>query len=104
MAVDGRQEHDPAHRILQREKRGGCHHGPGRTDDARQNPRIDAFEVALNSKVYPWSSEIEVVVYAEFPDEAARAAFTAHPIYAETTERVRPMRELRFSADFKAAV
>ncbi|MCC6206374.1 MAG: Dabb family protein [Hyphomicrobiales bacterium] len=67
-------------------------------------PTSTHFEVALNSKVDPWSSEVDVVVYAEFPDEAALAAFKAHPIYAETTARVRPMRELRFSADFEAAV
>ena len=67
-------------------------------------PASTHFEVALNSKVDPWSSEVDVVVYAEFPDEAALAAFKAHPIYAETTARVRPMRELRFSADFEAAV
>lgn len=67
-------------------------------------PTSTHFEVALNSKVDPWSSEVDVVVYAEFPDEAALAAFKAHPIYTETTARVRPMRELRFSADFEAAV
>ena len=67
-------------------------------------PTSTHFEVALNSKVDPWSSEVDVVVYAEFMDEAALAAFKAHPIYAETTARVRPMRELRFSADFEAAV
>ena len=49
-------------------------------------PTSTHFEVALNSKVDPWSSEVDVVVYAE------------------TTARVRPMRELRFSADFEAAV
>lgn len=65
-------------------------------------PTSTHFEVAINTKVDPWSGEIDVVVYAEFPDEAALAAFKAHPIYAETTARVRPMRELRYSADFEA--
>ena len=60
-------------------------------------PASSHFEVSLNSKVDPWSSEIDVVVYAEFPDEAALAAYKAHPVYAETTKRVRPMRELRYS-------
>ncbi len=60
------------------------------------------FEVSLNTKVDPLSDEVDVVVYAEFPDEAALAAYKTHPTYAETTNRVRPLRELRFSADILA--
>ena len=60
------------------------------------------FEVSLNTKVDPLSDEIDVVVYAEFPDEAALAAYKAHPTYAETTAKVRPLRELRYSADVSA--
>ena len=55
-------------------------------------PHSSLFEVSLNSKVDPLSDEIDVVVYAEFPDEAALAAYKAHPTYAETTARVRPLR------------
>lgn len=65
-------------------------------------PYSTLFEVSVNTKVDPLSHEIDVVVYAEFPDEAALASYKAHPTYAETTARVRPMRELRFSADVKA--
>ena len=65
-------------------------------------PHSSLFEVSLNSKVDPLSDEIDVVVYAEFSDEAALTAYKAHPTYAETTSRVRPLRELRFSADVKA--
>lgn len=65
-------------------------------------PNSTLFEVSLNTKVDPLSDEIDVVVYAEFPDEAALAAYKAHPTYAETTARVRPMRELRLSADVVA--
>ena len=65
-------------------------------------PHSSHFEVSLNTKVDPLSDEIDIVVYAEFPDDAALAAYKAHPTYAETTARVRPMRELRFSADVKA--
>jgi hypothetical protein len=65
-------------------------------------PYSTLFEVALNTRVDPLSDEIDVVVYAEFPDEAALAAYKAHPTYAETTAKVRPMRELRFSADVAA--
>lgn len=62
-------------------------------------PHSILFEVALNTKVDPFCDEIDLVVYAEFKDESALAAFKAHPIYAETTAKVRPQRELRFSAD-----
>ena len=65
-------------------------------------PHSRVFEVSLNSKVDPLSDEIDVVVYAEFADEAALAAYKAHPTYAETTAKVRPLRELRFSADIRA--
>lgn len=65
-------------------------------------PHSTLFEVALNGKVDPYGNDIDIVVYAEFPDEAALAAYKAHPTYAATTAKVRPMRELRFSADVKA--
>jgi hypothetical protein len=66
-------------------------------------PHSSHFEVSLNTKVDPLSDEIDIVVYAEFPDDAALAAYKAHPTYAETTARVRPMREMRFSADVVAS-
>jgi hypothetical protein len=62
-------------------------------------PHSRLFEVSLNTKVDPFCDEIDVVVYAEFEDQAALAAYKAHPLYAETTAKVRPKRELRFSAD-----
>lgn len=65
-------------------------------------PHSTHFEVSRNSKVDQISNEVDVVVYAEFTDAAALAAYKAHPTYAETTKRVRPLRELRLSADFEA--
>ncbi|PRD43340.1 stress responsive protein [Phyllobacterium phragmitis] len=62
-------------------------------------PHSDMFEVLENSKVDPLCDRIDLVVYAEFADEAALAAYKAHPTYAETTRHVRPMREMRYSAD-----
>ena len=67
-----------------------------------QIPHSRLFEVTLNSKVDPMCDKIDIVVYAEFEDAAALAAYKAHPIYSETTNKVRPMRELRFSADVVA--
>lgn len=65
-------------------------------------PHSNVFEVSLNTKVDPYCDRIDVVVYAEFEDEAALAAYKAHPTYRDTTAKVRPMRELRFSADVVA--
>ena len=65
-------------------------------------PHSSLFEVTLNTKVDPMSDEIDVVVYAEFEDEAALAAYKAHPVYARTTSEVKPLRELRYSADVVA--
>lgn len=67
-------------------------------------PHSLAFEVVANAKVDPMGNEIDIVVYGEFADEAALAAYKAHPIYDETTRLVRPMRELRHSADFRSTL
>ncbi|TPI57722.1 Dabb family protein [Mesorhizobium sp. B3-1-3] len=66
-------------------------------------PHSKHFEVTLNTKVDLFSNAIDVVVYAEFEDEAALAAYKADPIYADTTSKVKPLRELRYSADVVAA-
>ena len=67
-------------------------------------PHSSHFEVAVNRKVDLYANEIDIVVYAEFDDGAALDAFKAHPIYEATTRAVRPLRELRFSADVVATV
>ena len=61
-------------------------------------PHSSVFEVMKNSKVDPISGEIDVVVYGEFENAEALAAYKAHPIYSATTALVKPMRELRISA------
>jgi hypothetical protein len=66
-------------------------------------PHSSLFEVARNTKVDPLCDAIDVIVYAEFANEAALAAYKAHPLYAEATRKVKPMRELRFSADIVAS-
>ena len=64
-----------------------------------QIPHSSVFEVMKNTKTDILSDEVDVVVYAEFEDEAALAAYKADPIYAECIRRVRPLREMRYSAD-----
>lgn len=65
-------------------------------------PHSVRFEVSDNMRVDPICDEIDVVVYGEFENEQALEAFKAHPTYAATTARVRPLRNLRFSADIVA--
>lgn len=66
-------------------------------------PHVSHFEVTPNRKVDQFGNDVDVVVYAEFADEAALHAYKAHPTYAEATARVRPLREARFAADFEAS-
>lgn len=66
-------------------------------------PHADHFEVGRNLQTDQISHDApDLVVYAEFADEAALAAFKAHPTYAACTAHVRPMREMRIAADFQA--
>ncbi|WP_265518915.1 Dabb family protein [Nitratireductor luteus] len=63
-------------------------------------PHSEFFEIGLNRKVDQLGGEVDVVVYGEFRDEEALAAYKAHPIYAECITLVRPLREMRVAADF----
>ncbi|KPN64322.1 hypothetical protein XMM379_000305 [Aliiroseovarius sp. xm-m-379] len=42
----------------------------------------------------------DFVVYGEFDNETQLAAFKAHPLYQASIDKVRPLRDLRMSADF----
>ena len=63
-------------------------------------PHSRHFEVVENSRADALSTEVDVVVYAEFTDAEALAAYKAHPIYQEAIALVRPLRDLRIAADF----
>ncbi|MGY8996250.1 MAG: Dabb family protein [Alphaproteobacteria bacterium] len=65
-------------------------------------PTAFRLEVEFNGRMDPWSDEIDVVVYGEFEDEAALAAFKAHPIYEATIKIVKPLRDLRIAVDYQA--
>lgn len=65
-------------------------------------PGSTLFEVRANTKADQIGNDVDIVVYSEFPDLAALAAYKQHPTYAETTRAVRPLRELRFAADIEA--
>ena len=63
-------------------------------------PHARRLEIARNRKSDPLSKEADVIVYGEFDNEDELAAYKAHPLYAESIRRVRPLREMRFAADF----
>jgi Stress responsive A/B Barrel Domain len=66
-------------------------------------PYARRFEIARNAKTDQIENKIDVVVYGEFDDETALAAYKAHVLYEEAIKRVRPLRELRFAADYDTA-
>lgn len=57
------------------------------------------FEVTRNIKRDGLSTDVDLVVYAEFADEAALARYKEHPLYLEAIHIVRPLREMRVAAD-----
>lgn len=65
-------------------------------------PGSTVFEVTPNRKADLFANEIDIVVYAEFPDIEALHAYKRHPTYMDVTNTVRPRRELRFAADVEA--
>lgn len=65
-------------------------------------PAARRLEIRRNTKVDGFSNETDLVVYGEFDDAEALAAYKAHPLYAEAIRVVRPLRDLRFAADIPA--
>lgn len=63
-------------------------------------PHSSLFEVVQNTRVDSLSGEVDVVVYAEFTDQAALDAYKAHHLYEDAIAVVRPLRDLRIAADF----
>ena len=62
-------------------------------------PGVRHLEVGRNLKVDAFDTGVDIMVYAEFDDLAALDAYKAHPTYAESIRRVRPLREMRLAAD-----
>lgn len=63
-------------------------------------PHPRAFEVRQNTQSDALSSEVDVIVYAEFDSAAALAAYKADPLYEASIKAVRPLRDMRIAADF----
>jgi quinol monooxygenase YgiN len=64
-------------------------------------PHARLLEIGTNVKTDGFHQGIDLVVYGEFDDEAALAAYKAHPLYEESIRRVKPLREERFAADYR---
>jgi len=65
-------------------------------------PHSLRLEVVRNKQSDQISNEVDVVVYGEFATEADLASYKAHPLYEESINRVRPLRDLRVAADVEA--
>jgi hypothetical protein len=63
-------------------------------------PHARRLEIARNQKTDQIGNDIDIVVYGEFDSDADLAAFKAHDLYQNSTATVRPLRELRFAADY----
>ncbi|MBB4258039.1 Dabb family protein [Bradyrhizobium sp. CIR3A] len=64
-------------------------------------PYARRLEIARNRKSDQLGNDIDVVVYGEFDSETDLAAYKTHNLYREAIRRVRPLRELRFAADYE---
>lgn len=65
-----------------------------------QIPHARRLEIARNRKSDQLGNDIDVVVYGEFDNETAIAAYKAHDLYSDAIRHVRPLREMRFAADY----
>jgi hypothetical protein len=66
-------------------------------------PHARRLEIARNRKTDQLGNDIDVVVYGEFDNETELAAYKAHDLYKESINRVRPLRDLRFAADYNVS-
>ena len=68
-----------------------------------QIPHARRLEVARNQKTDQLGNAVDVIVYGEFDDDAALAAYKAHPLYETAIRLVRPLRDIRLAADYAMA-
>ncbi len=66
-------------------------------------PHALKLEIGQNLQSDQLGNVIEFVVYGEFENEAALAAYKAHPDYQASIDIVRPLREIRIAADYDQA-
>ena len=66
-----------------------------------ESPHALRMEIGENVKTDQLGSEVDLVVYGEFADAAALAAYKADPNYQRSIDIVRPLREIRIAADYE---
>jgi hypothetical protein len=66
-------------------------------------PHARHLEVSRNARKDDLSTEIDLVVYAEFDDYDRLERYKAHPLYRESVAIVRPLRELRIAVDYETS-
>ncbi|MBL0371062.1 Dabb family protein [Rhizobium sp. KVB221] len=64
------------------------------------SPHAQVLEIGTNVKTDQLGTQVDLVVYGEFRDEAALAAYKADPLYQKSIDVVRPIREIRMAADY----
>ena len=63
-------------------------------------PHALKLEIGENVKKDQWGNSVDFIVYGEFENEAALAAYQADPADDLSTRTVKPLREPRVAADF----
>ena len=63
-------------------------------------PHATVLEIGENVKTDQLGGEVDLVVYGEFENAEALAAYKAHENYQRSIEIVRPLREIRIAADY----
>ncbi len=66
-------------------------------------PHARVLEVSENMKVDQLGNKVDIVVYGEFEDAEALAAYKAHENYQRSIDIVRPLRDVRMAADYDVA-
>ncbi|MDB5524875.1 MAG: hypothetical protein JWM58_2638 [Rhizobium sp.] len=66
-------------------------------------PHALHLEIGSNLKTDQLGSDVDLIVYGEFEDAAALAAYKAHPLYQRSIDIVRPLREIRMAADYEVS-
>ncbi|MDB5555203.1 MAG: stress responsive alpha-beta barrel protein [Rhizobium sp.] len=63
-------------------------------------PHAARLEIGENVKTDQLGGDVDLVVYGEFENAEALAAYKAHENYQRSIEIVRPLREIRIAADY----
>ena len=63
-------------------------------------PHATVLEIGENVKTDQLGGEVDLIVYGEFENAEALAAYKAHENYQRSIEIVRPLREIRMAADY----